>query len=127
MLLPGMAVHLVSRGELRAADGAVDAVCRLLSDGQVDVFRGCVFALCVLIKLLAVGKDYSACLADVCIAGHIGCAPFGLLKSFRVYKQGSQSMYREVQRRILIVVGGEGRMWRVRRLSRLMEGWVCGA
>ena len=78
MLLAGVAVHLVGSGELRAADGAVDALHCLLAAGAKDFFGGGVFALVVLVKLLAGGKDGPAGLADKLIACHVGCAPFGM-------------------------------------------------
>lgn len=82
MLALGVAIELVSGGELRAADGAVDAADGLLGKGPADVLGGGVFALVVSVKLLAGGKDAAACLADKLIACHFLCAPFVVLASF---------------------------------------------
>ena len=76
MLLPSVTVHLVSRGELRAADGAVHAIDCLLAAGPVGVFWRRMLALVVLVKFLARGKERSACLADELIACHRFCTPF---------------------------------------------------
>jgi hypothetical protein len=52
MLLPGVSVHLVSGAELRAADGAIDALNRLAL-GQVRIFwRGMVAALMLVKRLV---------------------------------------------------------------------------
>ena len=82
MFAAGVPVELVSSGELRAADGAVDAADGLLGDGPAGVLGGGVFALVVAVKLLAGGKDAAACLADKLIAPHVLCAPLVVLVSF---------------------------------------------
>lgn len=79
MLLAGMAVQFVGGGELHAADRAGDAAYCLLGDGPAGVFCRRVFALVVVIKFLAGGKDGSACLADKLVACHRLSTPFALL------------------------------------------------
>lgn len=82
MFAPGVPVELISGGELRAADGTIDAADGLLGNGPANVLGRRVFALVVPVKFLACGKDAAACLTDKLIACHLLSAPSLLVALF---------------------------------------------